>query len=113
MHYKPDASLNSAGIPIAFASVEYIMREVPFGWLIRYMHSTGASAFFVVIYLHMLALIYGSYREPRELIWIFGCMIFLALMAEAFLVFITMGSNVLLGGSGNCESFFGNPVYRA
>ncbi len=85
MHYKPDASLNSAGIPIAFASVEYIMREVPFGWLIRYMHSTGASAFFVVIYLHMFrGLIYGSYREPRELIWIFGCMIFLALMAEAF-----------------------------
>ena len=85
MHYKPDASLNSAGIPIAFASVEYIMREVPFGWLIRYMHSTGASAFFIVIYLHMFrGLIYGSYREPRELIWIFGCMIFLALMAEAF-----------------------------
>ena len=74
-----------SGIPIAFASVEYIMREVPFGWLIRYMHSTGASAFFVVIYLHMFrGLIYGSYREPRELIWIFGCMIFLALMAEAF-----------------------------
>ena len=85
MHYKPDASLNTAGIPIAFASVEYIMREVPFGWLIRYMHSTGASAFFVVIYLHMFrGLIYGSYREPRELVWIFGCMIFLALMAEAF-----------------------------
>ena len=85
MHYKPDASLNSAGIPVAFASVEYIMREVPFGWLIRYMHSTGASAFFVVIYLHMFrGLIYGSYREPRELVWIFGCLIFLSLMAEAF-----------------------------
>ena len=85
MHYKPDASLNAAGIPIAFASVEYIMREVPFGWLIRYMHSTGASAFFVVIYLHMFrGLIYGSYREPRELVWIFGCLIFLSLMAEAF-----------------------------
>ena len=85
MHYKPDASLNSAGIPVAFASVEYIMREVPFGWLIRYMHSTGASAFFVVVYLHMFrGLIYGSYREPRELIWIFGCLIFLCLMAEAF-----------------------------
>ena len=83
MHYKPDASLNSAGIPVAFASVEYIMREVPFGWLIRYMHSTGASAFFVVVYLHMFrGLIYGSYREPRELIWIFGCLIFLCLMAE-------------------------------
>ncbi|MGA1063316.1 MAG: cytochrome b [Burkholderiaceae bacterium] len=85
MHYKPDASLNAAGIPVAFASVEYIMREVPFGWLIRYMHSTGASAFFVVVFLHMFrGLMYGSYREPRELIWIFGCLIFLVLMAEAF-----------------------------
>ena len=85
MHYKPDASLNAAGIPVAFASVEYIMREVPFGWLIRYMHSTGASAFFVVVFLHMFrGLMYGSYREPRELIWIFGFLIFLVLMAEAF-----------------------------
>ena len=85
MHYKPDASLNAAGIPVAFASVEYIMREVPFGWLIRYMHSTGASAFFVVVFLHMWrGMIYGSYRSPRELIWIFGCLIFLCLMAEAF-----------------------------
>ena len=89
MHYKPDASLNAAGIPVAFASVEYIMREVPFGWLIRYMHSTGASAFFAVIYLHMFrGLIYGSYREPRELIWIFGCLIFLCLMAEAFMGYL-------------------------
>jgi ubiquinol-cytochrome c reductase cytochrome b subunit len=78
MHYKPDAAL-------AFASVEYIMRDVPWGWLIRYMHSTGASAFFVVVYLHMFrGLMYGSYRKPRELIWIFGCMIFLCLMGEAF-----------------------------
>jgi ubiquinol-cytochrome c reductase cytochrome b subunit len=78
MHYKPDANL-------AFASVEYIMRDVPWGWLVRYMHSTGASAFFVVVYLHMFrGLIYGSYRKPRELIWIFGCGIFLCLMAEAF-----------------------------
>lgn len=78
MHYKPDAQL-------AFASVEYIMRDVPWGWLIRYMHSTGASAFFVVVYLHMFkALMYGSYRKPRELVWIFGCLIFLMLMAEAF-----------------------------
>src|SRR5690606_16130568 len=85
MHYKPDASLNAAGIPVAFASVEYIMRDVPWGWLIRYMHSTGASAFFVVVYLHMFrGLIYGSYRKPRELVWIFGCLIFLCLMAEAF-----------------------------
>jgi len=78
MHYKPDAAL-------AFASVEYIMRDVPWGWLIRYMHSTGASAFFIVVYLHMYrGLIYGSYRKPRELVWIFGCLIFLCLMAEAF-----------------------------
>lgn len=85
MHYKPDASLNAAGVPVAFASVEYIMREVPFGWLIRYLHSTGASAFFVVVYLHMWrGMMYGSYRAPRELIWIFGCLIFLMLMAEAF-----------------------------
>ncbi len=78
MHYKPDAAL-------AFASVEYIMRDVPWGWLVRYLHSTGASAFFIVVYLHMFrGLLYGSYRKPRELVWIFGCMIFLALMAEAF-----------------------------
>jgi ubiquinol-cytochrome c reductase cytochrome b subunit len=78
MHYKPDANL-------AFASVEYIMRDVPWGWLVRYMHSTGASAFFVVVYMHMFrGLIYGSYRKPRELVWIFGCGIFLCLMAEAF-----------------------------
>jgi ubiquinol-cytochrome c reductase cytochrome b subunit len=78
MHYKPDATK-------AFESVEYIMRDVPWGWLIRYMHSTGASAFFVVVYLHMFrGLLYGSYRKPRELIWVFGCLIFLTLMAEAF-----------------------------
>ncbi|MDY0273512.1 MAG: cytochrome bc complex cytochrome b subunit [Advenella sp.] len=78
MHYKPDAEL-------AFASVEYIMREVPYGWIIRYMHSTGASMFFVVVYLHMLrGMLYGSYRKPRELVWIFGVAIFLCLMAEAF-----------------------------
>ena len=78
MHYKPDAAQ-------AFASVEYIMRDVPAGWLIRYMHSTGASAFFIVIYLHMFrGLMYGSYRQPRELIWIFGMLIYLMLMAEAF-----------------------------
>ena len=78
MHYKPSAEH-------AFASVEYIMRDVPWGWLIRYMHSTGASMFFVVVYLHMFrALIYGSYRNPRELIWLFGVAIFLCLMGEAF-----------------------------
>ncbi|HNQ05534.1 MAG TPA: cytochrome bc complex cytochrome b subunit [Thiobacillaceae bacterium] len=78
MHYKPDAEL-------AFASVEYIMRDVDWGWLIRYMHSTGASAFFVVVYLHMFrGLLYGSYRQPRELLWIFGVIIYLVLMGEAF-----------------------------
>ncbi|WP_140633238.1 cytochrome b [Methylibium rhizosphaerae] len=82
MNYKPDANL-------AFASVEYIMRDVPWGWLVRYMHSTGASAFFVVVYLHMFrGLIYGSYRKPRELVWIFGCAIFLCLMAEAFMGYL-------------------------
>ncbi len=82
MHYKPDAG-------VAFASVEYIMRDVPWGWLVRYMHSTGASAFFVVVYLHMYrGLIYGSYRKPRELVWVFGCAIFLCLMAEAFMGYL-------------------------
>ena len=82
MHYKPDAAQ-------AFASVEYIMRDVPWGWLVRYMHSTGASAFFVVVYLHMFrGLIYGSYRKPRELVWVFGCAIFLCLMAEAFMGYL-------------------------
>jgi len=89
MHYKPDATLNAAGVPVAFASVEYIMRDVPWGWLIRYMHSTGASAFFVVVYLHMFrGLIYGSYRKPRELVWVFGVAIFLVLMAEAFMGYL-------------------------
>jgi ubiquinol-cytochrome c reductase cytochrome b subunit len=78
MHYKPDAAL-------AFGSVEYIMRDVPGGWLIRYIHSTGASAFFIVVYLHMFrALLYGSHKAPRELVWIIGVLIYLTLMAEAF-----------------------------
>ena len=78
MHYKPDAAQ-------AFASVEYIMREVSWGWLIRYMHSTGASMFFLVVYLHMFrAMMYGSYQKPRELLWIFGMLIYLVLMGEAF-----------------------------
>ncbi|MBZ0095079.1 MAG: cytochrome bc complex cytochrome b subunit [Sulfuricella sp.] len=82
MHYKPDAAL-------AFYSVEYIMRDVDWGWLIRYVHSTGASMFFVVVYLHMFrGLIYGSYRKPRELIWIFGMLIYLCLMAEAFMGYL-------------------------
>jgi len=89
MHYKPDASLNAAGVSVAFTSVELIMRDVEWGWLIRYLHSTGASMFFVVVYLHMYrGLIYGSYRKPRELIWIFGCFIYVALMAEAFMGYL-------------------------
>jgi len=89
MNYKPDAALNAAGVPIAFASVEYIMRDVAGGWFIRYMHSTGASAFFIVVYLHMFrGLLYGSYRKPRELVWLFGCGIFLCLMAEAFMGYV-------------------------
>jgi len=79
MHYKPDAAL-------AFASVEYIMRDVEWGWLIRYMHSTGASAFFIIIYLHMFrGLMYGSFKKPRELLWLIGMFIYLTLMAEAFM----------------------------
>jgi len=82
MHYKPDAEL-------AFASVEGIMRDVDWGWLIRYLHSTGASAFFIVIYLHMFrGLIYGSYRKPRELVWIFGVVIYLVMMATAFMGYL-------------------------
>jgi ubiquinol-cytochrome c reductase cytochrome b subunit len=82
MHYKPSGEL-------AFASVEYIMRDVPYGWLIRYIHSTGATAFFIVVYLHMFrGLMYGSYKQPRELIWLFGMFIYLALMAEAFMGYL-------------------------
>jgi len=82
MSYKPDAL-------IAFASVEYIMRDVQWGWLLRYVHSTGASMFFVVVYLHMFrGMMYGSYRKPRELLWIIGVVIYLALMAEAFMGYL-------------------------
>ena len=89
MNYKPDGNLNADGIPGAFAAVEYIMRDVSGGWFIRNMHSTGASAFFIVVYLHMFrGMLYGSYRKPRELIWIFGVMIFLCLMAAAFMGYL-------------------------
>lgn len=82
MNYKPDANL-------AFDSIEYIMRDVNWGWLVRYMHSTGASAFFIVIYLHIFrGMIYGSYKKPRELVWIFGMLLFLCLMAEAFMGYL-------------------------
>ena len=82
MFYKP-------GELTSFDSVEYIMREVDFGWLIRYLHSTGASAFFIVVYLHMFrAFLYGSYRAPRELLWLIGMLVYLALMAEAFMGYV-------------------------
>ena len=101
MHYKPSAAE-------AFASVEYIMRDVPLGWIIRYMHSTGASAFFVVIYLHMFrGLIYGSYQKPRELIWTFGMAIFLALMAEAFLGYVLPWGQMSYWGAQVIISLFG------
>jgi len=101
MHYTPSAEE-------AFASVEYIMRDVPFGWLIRYMHSTGASLFFVVIYLHMFrGLIYGSYRAPRELLWIFGMVIFLLLMAESFMGYLLPWGDMSYWGAQVIINLFG------
>jgi ubiquinol-cytochrome c reductase cytochrome b subunit len=89
-----------AGETTSFDSVEYIMREVDYGWLIRYLHSTGASAFFIVVYLHMFrALIYGSYKAPRELLWIFGMLIYLALMAEAFMGYVLPWGNMSYWGA--------------
>src|ERR1700684_3904868 len=96
----------------AFSSVEYIMRDVDWGWLIRYMHSTGASAFFIVIYLHMFrALLYGSHRKPRELIWIFGCLIFLLLMAEAFMGYVLPWGNMSYWGAQVIVSLFSSLPY--
>jgi len=101
MHYKPDAGL-------AFGSVEYIMRDVSGGWILRYIHSTGASAFFVVVYLHMFrALLYGSHREPRELIWIFGVLIYLTLMAEAFLGYLLPWGQMSYWGAQVIVNLFG------
>jgi ubiquinol-cytochrome c reductase cytochrome b subunit len=101
MNYKPDARF-------AFASVEYIMRDVPWGWLIRYMHSTGASMFFLVVYLHMMrGVMYGSYRKPRELLWIFGCMIYLALMAEAFFGYLLPWGQMSYWGAQVIINLFG------
>jgi ubiquinol-cytochrome c reductase cytochrome b subunit len=105
MHYKPDAEL-------AFTSVEYIMRDVPWGWLMRYMHAIGASMFFIVIYLHMFrAMIYGSYRAPRELIWIFGMVIFIALMAESFMGYLLPWGNMSFWGAQVIISLFGAIPY--
>ncbi len=101
MNYKPSAA-------DAFASVEYIMRDVEWGWLIRYMHSTGASAFFVVVYLHMFrGLMYGSFKNPRELVWIFGMLIYLCLMAEAFFGYLLPWGNMSYWGAQVIVSLFG------
>jgi len=105
MHYTPSAEA-------AFASVEYIMRDVPYGDLLRYMHSTGASLFFVVIYLHMFrGLMYGSYKAPRELIWVFGMAIYLALMAEAFLGYVLPWGQMSYWGAQVIVSLFGAIPY--
>ena len=101
MNYKPSAEL-------AFASVEYIMRDVEWGWWIRYMHSTGASAFFIVIYLHMYrALLYGSYKRPRELLWVVGMLIYLTLMAEAFFGYLLPWGQMSFWGAQVIISLFG------
>ena len=101
MSYKPSAAE-------AFASVEYIMRDVNWGWLIRYMHSTGASAFFIVVYLHMFrAILYGSYKKPRELLWLFGMFIYVALMAEAFFGYLLPWGQMSYWGAQVIVSLFG------
>jgi len=101
MHYKPSAAE-------AFGSVEYIMRDVEWGWLIRYMHSTGASLFFVVVYLHMFrGLMYGSYRKPRELVWLLGMVIYLVLMAEAFMGYVLPWGQMSFWGAKVIISLFG------
>ena len=101
MSYKPDAGM-------AFASVEYIMRDVEFGWLIRYMHSTGASMFFVVVYLHMFrGMMYGSYRKPRELLWLVGMGIFFILMSLAFTGYILPWGQMSYWGAQVIVSMFG------
>jgi ubiquinol-cytochrome c reductase cytochrome b subunit len=101
MNYKPSAA-------DAFGSVEYIMRDVEWGWLIRYIHSTGASAFFVVVYLHMFrALLYGSYQKPRELLWIFGMLIYFLLMGEAFFGYLLPWGNMSYWGAQVIVSLFG------
>lgn len=105
MSYEPSAER-------AFASVEYIMRDVDFGWILRYMHSTGASAFFLVVYLHMFrGLLYGSYKAPRELVWLFGMAIFLALMAEGFLGYVLPWGQMSYWGAQVIISLFGAIPY--
>ena len=105
MNYKPDALF-------AFASVEYIMRDVQWGWLLRYIHSTGASMFFVVVYLHMFrSLMYGSYRKPRELLWIIGMIIYLTLMAEAFMGYLLPWGQMSFWGAQVIVNLFSSVPY--
>jgi ubiquinol-cytochrome c reductase cytochrome b subunit len=101
MYYKP-------GEATAFDSVQYIMREVDWGWLIRYLHSTGASFFFIVVYLHMFrAFLYGSYRAPRELLWLIGMLVYFALMAEAFMGYVLPWGNMSFWGAQVIVNLFG------
>ncbi|MDM8563530.1 cytochrome b N-terminal domain-containing protein, partial [Candidatus Marithioploca araucensis] len=105
VNYKPDATM-------AFASVEYIMRDIDYGWLIRYMHSTGASFFFIVVYLHMFrALMYGSYKKPRELLWIIGMFIYACLMAESFFGYLLPWGQMSFWGAQVIISLFGAIPY--
>jgi len=105
MNYKPTAET-------AFASVEYIMRDVNWGWLIRYLHSTGASFFFIVVYLHMFrGLLYGSYRGPRELLWVIGMGLFVVLMAEAFMGYLLPWGQMSFWGAQVIISLFGAIPY--
>lgn len=107
MNYKPDAGM-------AFASVEYIMRDVDYGWLIRYMHSTGASMFFVVVYLHMFrGMMYGSYQKPRRLLWLSGYGNIPCTDEFSFYwIYLTLGTNVLLGRASDCKYVWSNSDYR-
>lgn len=105
MFYTPNAEQ-------AFSSVEFIMRDVNFGWLLRYMHSTGASAFFIVIYLHMFrGLLYGSYQKPRELVWLLGMFLYLLLMAEAFFGYLLPWGQMSYWGAEVITSLFGAIPY--
>lgn len=101
MSYQPNVHL-------AFASVQYIMRDVHWGWLIRYMHTTGASLFFVVVYLHMFrGIMYGSYKKPRELLWLLGMLIYVSLMAEAFMGYLLPWGQMSYWGAEVITSLFG------
>ncbi|MDG9730071.1 cytochrome bc complex cytochrome b subunit [Ignatzschineria sp. RMDPL8A] len=113
MHFKPDGALSATGIPIAYASLETaVMRDTAWMWLIRYMHAVGASMFFIVVYMHMFrGLIYGSHRKPRELVWIFGMLIYLVLMAEAFMGYVLPYGQMSFWGAQVIISLFGAIPY--